>query len=643
MMAMRMNVPMPLNQKHPAPALTVVDLGGGPWVQKGYVTYQEFLARMGIEYLPSIHRPYTVDHFNFMGHFTKQDQMQEEAKEMQQALEMSKPFREKFKDHLQDLSQTFAKLDKHRNSFISMSDLQKVLQEYHPNITEEEIVMMLKRASQGPTGMMKEEPQFSPCPWSSGAELCPWGPSLVKDFYPLQSDTHEGSQCQEEWQQAISALGGSSVLKGWGITCSDNIVYYHEFLRALESFKPSKSHSREREENMQIPFSPLTPEQALKRMKDLVLANHNTFYKTAAEWTEKMQKVSVPKAQKDPFLKELLLRVRDIVTTRFSNLLQEFTDMDCSRSCTTSKEEFRNICNRHFQILNDEQFETFWNELPLNSEGRLKYQEFLCKFNMEKSLSPPATADPTKSQRPSTTPEVEAGMAPVAGPAPVPGSAPRPQTGAENVPGTASSTGSKTGVPPLQNCEAIENRLRKKIQGFWKEMLKECKEKDVDKQGEISVPEFQALVDKYNLDLSKEDCQNLITKYDLKNNGKFAYCDFFQSCILLLKPKENSLMQRMKIQQVYMMKGAGTQSPSFYAALLRIQPKILHCWRPMRRTFKSYDESGTGLLSIDDFRKVLRQYGINLSEEEFFHILEYYDKTLSSKISYNDFLRAFLQ
>ncbi|KAK2120967.1 hypothetical protein P7K49_002353 [Saguinus oedipus] len=40
---------------------------------------------------------------------------------------------------------------------------------------------------------------------------------------------------------------------------------------------------------------------------------------------------------------------------------------------------------------------------------------------------------------------------------------------------------------------------------------------------------------------------------------------------------------------------------------------------------------------------VLRQYGINLSEEEFFHILEYYDKTLSSKISYNDFLRAFLQ
>lgn len=41
--------------------------------------------------------------------------------------------------------------------------------------------------------------------------------------------------------------------------------------------------------------------------------------------------------------------------------------------------------------------------------------------------------------------------------------------------------------------------------------------------------------------------------------------------------------------------------------------------------------------------QVLRQHSINLSEEELFHILEYYDKSLSAKISYNDFLRAFLQ
>ncbi|KAK2505866.1 hypothetical protein MC885_003766 [Smutsia gigantea] len=199
------------------------------------------------------------------------------------------------------------------------------------------------------------------------------------------------------------------------------------------------------------------------------------------------------------------------------------------------------------------------------------------------------------------------------------------------------------GTLPLQNCEPIESKLRKKIQGCWREFLRECKEKDVNKQGEIATSEFLALVEKFNLDMNREERQQLTMKYDLKNNGKFAYCDFIQSCVLLLKAKETSLMQRMKIQNAQKMKEAGAETSSFYSALLHIQPRIVHCWRPMRRTFKAYDEDGTGLLSVADFRKVLGQFSINLSEEELFHILEYYDKTLSSQIPYNDFLRAFLQ
>lgn len=80
-------------------------------------------------------------------------------------------------------------------------------------------------------------------------------------------------------------------------------------------------------------------------------------------------------------------------------------------------------------------------------------------------------------------------------------------------------------------------------------------------------------------------------------------------------------MRRMRIQNADKMKEAGVETQSFYSALLRIQPKIVHCWRSMRRTFKTYDENWTGLLSVADFRKVLHQYSINLSEEEFFHVL----------------------
>lgn len=62
-----------------------------------------------------------------------------------------------------------------------------------------------------------------------------------------------------------------------------------------------------------------------------------------------------------------------------------------------------------------------------------------------------------------------------------------------------------------------------------------------------------ALAEKFNLDISKEERQQLVVKYDLRDNGKFAYCDFIQSCVLLLKAKETSLMRRMKIQNAHKM------------------------------------------------------------------------------------------
>ncbi|NWJ06846.1 EFCB6 protein, partial [Crypturellus undulatus] len=196
---------------------------------------------------------------------------------------------------------------------------------------------------------------------------------------------------------------------------------------------------------------------------------------------------------------------------------------------------------------------------------------------------------------------------------------------------------------PVLNCEPIENKIRKRIKHSWRSILKECKEKDVHKKGEIPVSDFLDIAEKFELDLSEDEVKQITTKYDFRNNGKFAYCNFLQSCILFLKPKETSLLQRMIIQKPQIPLSPGPQTTTFFSAMLRIQPQILHCWRPMRRTFKSYDESRTGLLNITDFRHVLREYSINLTEEELFNILEYYDKNLSSKISYNDFLRAFLQ
>ncbi|KAL6047824.1 hypothetical protein STEG23_034646, partial [Scotinomys teguina] len=428
-------------------------------------------------------------------------------------------------------------------------------------------------------------------------------PALVKAFSALD----------KEDTGFVKAMDFGDVLKSFCQKLTDN--QYHYFLRKLRIHLITDIHWK------------------------YFLENFGSFLEeTADEWAENMPKVPPLTPSKEMANRDILARVHKAVTTHYHTIAQEFENFDTAKSNTISRDEFRSVCTRHVQILTDEQFDRLWSEMPINAKGRLRYQDFLSSFSTEQAPSPLIAAgdsgDSTIAQRGSSVPEVS-----------------QRTRSTFCSPSQDSKTGLKlrshpctpAGTPPLQNCEPIESKLRKQIQGCWRELLKECKEKDIAKQGTVTSAEFLALVQKFKLDISKEESQQLLVKYDLKGNGKFAYCDFIQSCVLLLKAKETSLMRRMRIQNADKMKEAGVETPSFYSALLRIQPKIVHCWRPMRRAFKAYDENGTGLLSVADFRKVLRQYSINLSEEEFFHVLEYYDKSLSSKISYNDFLRAFLQ
>lgn len=55
------------------------------------------------------------------------------------------------------------------------------------------------------------------------------------------------------------------------------------------------------------------------------------------------------------------------------------------------------------------------------------------------------------------------------------------------------------------------------------------------------------------------------------------------------------------------------------------------------------DKSGTGSCSLLEFRQMMRKFKIDLNEEEFFHLFSFYDKNMTGKISYNDFLRAHLE
>ncbi|KTF75387.1 hypothetical protein cypCar_00018302 [Cyprinus carpio] len=155
-----------------------------------------------------------------------------------------------------------------------------------------------------------------------------------------------------------------------------------------------------------------------------------------------------------------------------------------------------------------------------------------------------------------------------------------------------------------------------------------------------SLPEIlQAL----HIELSPLEFEQLAVKYDIKNSGRLSYPDFLRHFVLMFSPQVNSASHRLKLQLPRTPMSPGPFSSQCAEAMLRISRPIQLFWRQMRHKFIAFDKERTGKISLQDFRKVLRQYSVNLSEEEFFHFTSFFDKNLSGRISYNDFLRIFLK
>lgn len=61
-------------------------------------------------------------------------------------------------------------------------------------------------------------------------------------------------------------------------------------------------------------------------------------------------------------------------------------------------------------------------------------------------------------------------------------------------------------------------------------------------------------------------------------------------------------------------------------------------WKNLRRAFRKVDESNTGMITMPEFRSVLKLANVVLDEEEAYQLMSQFDSDLSGKIPYNRFL-----
>ncbi|KAM5172966.1 EF-hand calcium-binding domain-containing protein 6 [Mantella aurantiaca] len=609
--------------------------------EKGHLTHQEFLQKLGVNFASGDSGPskriVEDNHQTLEKHYNSQQKLHREMqafhKHQTQGLnikDIEQQVKDKFREYYPDFAAAFSRIDKNKDGFISVQDFQRMLEELNFDLSDEQFLNLLYRLR-----LRVIDSKLS-----------------YFDFLRLIDDGRASKYGQRQEQimptEDLKTLSPQKILVRMreAVKASQDKLY-----KAFSSFDKDDTGTIKPFELHQILDSfcfKLTDKQFLYLLSKLSLNEDRTIdwkdflhsfsgSESVSTWVDRVERATRPRSGQELTMKDIFTHIQEIVTARFNTITQEFLNIDYAGISVICKEDFQELFNRNFMLLTDDQFENLWNSLPLNSYGNLRYHDFLRKFSYEipetpsqdqlsrnKESSSKSSATNNRgslSRRPTTAPAI----------------ANKPTTPVQR-PRTAAPPST-----PIINCERLENGLKINLIKCWQDVHKAFREKDPEKQGEVSASDFSDVMKRFNMNLLKEELEQLTLKYDLRNNGNLSYTHFLRNVTLGPKQQGSALLQRVKLQKPRIPMNTGLHGATFIDAVLRIQPKILDCWRPMRRAFQSYDDARMGYISISDFKQVLRQFGINVSEEEFFHILGYFDKDLKSKVSYNDFLSEFLR
>jgi len=185
----------------------------------------------------------------------------------------------------------------------------------------------------------------------------------------------------------------------------------------------------------------------------------------------------------------------------------------------------------------------------------------------------------------------------------------------------------------------IEDKIKDIIFKNWKGIQKKCKLIDYKSEGSIPADQFIEIIDGFGAKLTLTEARTLITKYDVTgNSGQLEYPKFIKYFLLTLKSYDQEKPKPKPLKPFF-----EDQSQEFRDVMLKLRQRMFCCWKEIRRTFRKVDRTKTGFISFQEFRKIMCEYSMIFSEEDFFNLISFYDQNMSGQISYDDFLRAFLK
>ncbi|XP_056385782.1 EF-hand calcium-binding domain-containing protein 6-like isoform X3 [Hyla sarda] len=281
----------------------------------------------------------------------------------------------------------------------------------------------------------------------------------------------------------------------------------------------------------------------------------------------------------------------------FNSLLSEFRKADKDNLKVISPRDFRAILEKRFSLkVTEEEFVHLSETLPVDHDGDIRYLEFMAKFDTRDGNLSIWDGRETVLTDYSRKPKV-----------------------------TDTSGDDKNSHSRKRSVEQVKLLL----DDLWVQF------RDLDPQnsGYVTREEFLDILQELSPDLTKHQWDTIAAKFS-EGQNRISYVKFLQP----YQPGRNMNKQ-----------GGGkamkrtSPKPSVVGGLdaitTRLRQKISSTERRnLLQSCAKMDKDGSGLLSLPEFRSVVKLCNMVLDEDDIYHIMSHYDKDLAGKIDYTRLL-----
>ncbi|KAK6168917.1 hypothetical protein SNE40_020073 [Patella caerulea] len=611
---------------------------------KGFVSHQDFLVKLGAsEFTPlddGISQQITeASRQNLVNHNLDQHMKHEDAtfKQAELGLHMTAEYveqqlRDKIRDKYKDFYAAFRNYDTKKRGYLSVREIQKVLVDLNFFISDDEFFRLLERM-----GLQTNQSRlnyddflraFEEGRKSSYGRRKREFTLSTEDYSHLLPQQAEDKLRQNIANQKYTLEKACASFDKYGC----GLIALPDFRRILDTF-----------------CFKLTNQQWLYFVNKVNRSSDNTISYRAflkqfsssveedtVQWLDMLQKSSlVTKNQVDLDIPDSDLedKLKESVAAHFNTVARSLEEIDYAKIGVVSKEDFKHLINTELFKLTDEKFDILWKSLPINEFDNLDYVEFLKEYNGDYRVGEYQSSPVVRSESgqdmviPITRSHTSMSL--------------KSQSRNESRLSTRSSRCRSRMSTPMVNADSAEQCLKDIVLKHWKDIQKQCRTYDHYNTGTIDALQFKSVLSQYDVNLSSEDYNKIMIKYDLHENGSFCYADFLRHFVLDLKSRDSSIsFKRPKLKPAFLEATIEETNNQYFTAIQQLKSAVTEYWKEMRRLFRAVDQQSTGVICTDDFRRILRQFNVNLSEDEFSHMISYFVRNFDDQICYNDFIKA---